>query len=183
MSRITEKVQQWLVGILVVLAAAVFILDLLTPLGVAVGVLYAALVLLSLWSPWPRLPLMVALGCTMLTILGFFLSASSGILWMAIANRGLALLSIWIIASLCLLHTRADRERDRLIRELTDALEQVQTLRGLLPTCASCKKVRDDKGYWNRLELYVEAHSQALFTHTLCPECEKKWFPELANSE
>jgi CheY-like chemotaxis protein len=66
-------------------------------------------------------------------------------------------------------------ERKKLMHE---ALVTVKTLRGLLPICAACKKIRDDNGYWNQLEAYIEAHSDAEFTHGLCPECRRRVFPE-----
>jgi PAS domain S-box-containing protein len=73
---------------------------------------------------------------------------------------------------------RVEGERERLIRELEDALAKVKTLRGLLPICASCKKIRDDKGYWTQVEVYLRNHSEARFTHGLCPECAKKLYPD-----
>jgi len=73
---------------------------------------------------------------------------------------------------------KADLEREKLIGELTRALEQIKTLRGLLHTCAWCRKIRDDKGSWNRAETYIERHSQARFTHGICPDCLKKHSPE-----
>lgn len=65
-----------------------------------------------------------------------------------------------------------------LVRQLQDALANIKTLRGLLPICASCKKIRDDHGYWNQLETYIGAHSDAEFTHGLCPECARKLYPD-----
>ncbi len=73
---------------------------------------------------------------------------------------------------------RAEGERDKLIVELQDALAKVKHLSGLLPICASCKKIRDDKGYWNQIETYISEHSEALFSHAICPECGKKLYPE-----
>jgi PAS domain S-box-containing protein len=72
----------------------------------------------------------------------------------------------------------AEEERERLIKELQDALGQVSELSGLLPICASCKSIRDDKGYWTRLEAYISAHSKAEFSHGICPDCAKKLYPE-----
>jgi len=69
--------------------------------------------------------------------------------------------------------------RERLILELQDALAQVKTLSGLLPICASCKKIRDDDGYWNQLEAYIQDHSEVVFSHGLCPECAKELYPEI----
>ncbi len=66
---------------------------------------------------------------------------------------------------------QAEEDRERLINELQKALDNIKTLKGLLPICAKCKKIRDDKGYWNQIEAYIERHSDALFSHGLCPEC------------
>jgi sigma-B regulation protein RsbU (phosphoserine phosphatase) len=72
-----------------------------------------------------------------------------------------------------------EAERDILIHDLQDALANVKSLSGLLPICASCKKIRDDKGYWSQVESYVEKHSEATFTHGICPDCIKKLYPDL----
>ena len=71
-----------------------------------------------------------------------------------------------------------EEERERLILELQEAVSQVKALSGLLPICASCKKIRDDKGYWNQIEAYIRDHSEAKFSHSICPECAKKLYPE-----
>ena len=71
-------------------------------------------------------------------------------------------------------------EQTTLIVKLQDALAKIKTLRGMLPICASCKKVRDDKGYWSQIEVYVRDHSEAEFTHGLCPDCAKKYFDEIS---
>jgi len=67
-------------------------------------------------------------------------------------------------------------------KNLTSALENVKVLKGLLPICARCKKIRDDKGYWNQIEEYISIHTDADFTHSLCPDCAKELYPELYNS-
>ncbi len=74
---------------------------------------------------------------------------------------------------------RAQIEKDNLIVELKDALSKVKTLRGLLPICASCKKIRDDRGYWNQIESFIGDHSEAEFTHGICPGCAKELYPEI----
>lgn len=75
-----------------------------------------------------------------------------------------------------------EEERSRLIHELRQALAQVRTLRGLLPICAWCKKIRDDGGYWQKVEIYVEEHSHAEFTHGICPECMNRQKPQPVNA-
>jgi hypothetical protein len=72
---------------------------------------------------------------------------------------------------------RSEQERDKLIRGLKEALDRVQTLSGLLPICANCKKIRDDTGYWNQIEAYISEHSGAEFSHSICPECANKLYP------
>jgi PAS domain S-box-containing protein len=73
---------------------------------------------------------------------------------------------------------RAEEEREQLIIELRDALSKIKTLSGMLPICVSCKKIRDDKGYWNQIESYIKHHSEAEFSHSICPECAKTLYPE-----
>jgi PAS domain-containing protein len=73
---------------------------------------------------------------------------------------------------------RAEEEREKVIVELQKALAQVKRLSGLLPICASCKQIRNDKGYWQQIESYISEHSEAEFSHGLCPECAKKLYPE-----
>lgn len=70
---------------------------------------------------------------------------------------------------------QAETERERLIKELQDALAKVKTLSGLVPICAWCKKIRDDRGFWNEVDVYVQKHSDATFSHGVCPECKQKW--------
>ena len=72
---------------------------------------------------------------------------------------------------------QAEKEREKLFRELEEALARVKTLSGLLPICASCKKIRDDRGDWHELEAYVREHSDADFSHGICPECAHKLYP------
>lgn len=74
---------------------------------------------------------------------------------------------------------RAEQEREELIAELQCALAEVKRLSGLLPICASCKKIRDETGNWNVVETYIEQHSQAHFTHSFCPECARQLYPEV----
>lgn len=71
---------------------------------------------------------------------------------------------------------RNEEEREKLIKELQNALSNIKTLSGLLPICAACKKIRDDKGYWKRIETYIREHSEADFSHGICPDCAKKMY-------
>jgi len=70
-------------------------------------------------------------------------------------------------------------EQKRLIADLQHALGSIRTLKGMLPICSSCKKIRDDEGYWNQIEAYVSEHSEAEFTHGICPDCLRKLYPDV----
>jgi DNA-binding NtrC family response regulator len=74
-------------------------------------------------------------------------------------------------------------ERQRLITELKEALDHIKQLQGLLPICSACKNIRDDKGYWNRIESYISKNSNVEFSHGICPDCAKKLYPEFYISE
>jgi PAS domain S-box-containing protein len=78
---------------------------------------------------------------------------------------------------------KAEQEREALITQLQEALAQVKTLRGLVPICAHCKKIRNDAGYWQQVEVYVRDHSEAEFSHGICPDCMEKLFPEYAKDD
>ncbi len=69
---------------------------------------------------------------------------------------------------------KAQTQKERLISDLTTAIDEIKTLRGILPICSYCKKIRNDKGAWDRIEAYISYHSEAEFTHGICPECYKK---------
>jgi PAS domain S-box-containing protein len=74
---------------------------------------------------------------------------------------------------------KIEEERNQLINNLQESLAKINTLSGMLPICASCKKIRDDKGYWNQIETYLSKHSEAEFSHGICPECIKKLYSDI----
>jgi len=95
----------------------------------------------------------------------------------------LAYLGIWALVLLGFTSgmMRFGKERKRIgeiVIQLQKAIFEVKTLSGLLPICSSCKKIRDDKGYWNQIENYISKHSEAGFTHSLCPDCEKRLYSD-----
>jgi hypothetical protein len=82
------------------------------------------------------------------------------------------------------LRTRRLRRHEReLQRAVDDAVADVKTLRGLIPICASCKRIRDDRGSWNQLETYLRAHSDAMLSHGICPECMTTLYPDYTDGE
>ena len=74
---------------------------------------------------------------------------------------------------------RAEEALEEERRRLQQALDEVRTLRGIVPICSNCKKIRDDKGYWNQVEKYVSDHTEARFSHGICPDCLEKLYPQL----
>ena len=149
----------------IVLGVSIFGIDLTLPLGVAIPMGYIGPVLITLWLPRHSDTLAAAAVATLLTVLGALISPPGGVVWIGVVNRALAIAIVWMTAALVLLHKRAT--------------EHIDLLRRWLPVCASCKKIRDDQGFWQGLEEFVEQHSDVLFTHSLCPDCIEKWTPEL----
>ena len=78
---------------------------------------------------------------------------------------------------------KAAEIREKLIRQLETSLTKVRLLSGFIPICAACKKIRDDQGYWQQVEEYIRDHSEAEFSHSICPACAKKLYPEYLNDE
>ena len=153
------------IAVIVGLVGVIYILDILTPMGVTVAILYVAPVYMAGWLPLRSVGVVVAVACIGLTFLSLAFSSSGGIPWIILANRGLAVAAIWAALFLAFHHRRTQSD--------------LKLLQGLLPTCASCKKIRDAQGDWHRIEAYIEEHSEAQFTHGICPECRQKLYPDL----
>ncbi len=75
---------------------------------------------------------------------------------------------------------KTQQAKEELIDQLKKALEEIKTLKGILPICMHCKKIRDDKGYWNQIESYIHEHSDVNFSHGICPDCLTHYYPEIA---
>lgn len=162
-----------------ILLSVICAVDLLMPLGVAVGVLYLVVVLLTLWTPHNKTTLFIAGLSSLLIIAVYFYKPPVDYMWKAMFNRGISLFSVWSAALLGLQKNRMERQRNVLLLEREKALQEVRILRGFLPICASCKKIRDDNGYWTQIEGYIKEHSEAEFTHSICPDCVKRLYPDL----
>lgn len=160
------------------LICAVFILDLAIPLGVAVGVLYIFAVLVSLWAPKNRTTLIVAVLASTLIIAAFFSKPPVDEMWKVIFNRAISLFAVWITATLGIERKKTEQQKNAMLLEREKALEEVKILRGFLPICSSCKKIRDNLGDWTHIEGYIKDHSEAEFTHSICPECAEKLYPD-----
>ena len=163
------------------LLGIVFLLDLITPQGFSVYILYALSGLLSIRSAQAGFAIKISIAASLLTILGFFLSPQTAHqdLLRVLTNRALAVLVVSITGILSIRIIFSDERREKAILEREKSFEEIKILRGLLPICCSCKKIRNDKGYWIFIESYIKEHSEADFTHGICPECSKKLYPGL----
>lgn len=151
-----------------VLVLLTFGLDVLLPLGTVIWFFYLIpLGFVAMWSsPKQSSHVMIlAAICTVLTWIGFFLSPLDDNVWPAIANRLFAVTVIGITVMLSLARKRAE--------------DTLKVLQGLLPICSYCKKIRDVNGYWEQIERYIAARSEADFTHGMCPDCGAKHFPDV----
>lgn len=94
-----------------------------------------------------------------------------------------------IAVELGIYRARVESEKEALIKDLRKALSEIKTLKGFLPICSHCKKVRDDKGYWNQIESYIRDHSEVEFSHGICEECsdqkysEEIWYQKMKNKK
>ena len=159
------------------LLVAILYLDLVIPLGIAVPILYNAVVLLSLRSTDRKFIVVVAVVASIFTIGALYNKPAIEEMWKAVANRSLALFTIWIACYLGLHRQMVEEKRVHALSEREKALEEVRVLRGFLPICASCKRIRDYEGSWTMIEKYISEHSEAEFSHGLCPDCTKNLFP------
>ncbi|MFU8818594.1 MAG: HAMP domain-containing protein [Desulfurivibrio sp.] len=78
---------------------------------------------------------------------------------------------------------QAEREREKLIAELQNALGEIKTLQGIIPICAACKKIRDDQGYWGQVESFIKKHTHADLSHGICPDCARKLYPDFFDQD
>jgi hypothetical protein len=150
----------WPVTTTILLLIAVFILDLFTPAGIVMPLLYTLPLLSALLVPDRRFFLSVTGAAMMLTPLGFYFSPPGGVVWMGLVNRSMALIALAVTAAFYWLHQQAKA--------------RLKSLQELLPLCSGCQQVRDDKGYWKQLELYLEEHQGTQFSRGLCPACARK---------
>jgi hypothetical protein len=153
-------------GSLILASVGLLVLDAWAFPGAGIAFLHAAVVLIA--GSWldRKDTCLVAVGGTLMVVLGWMFSIEAADKTTVVLNHGLALLMIWTTCRILWLQ----KQREVNVKRLT----------GLLPMCSQCKKVRDDKGLWNQVEQYFEEHySDLQFTHGLCPPCSRQLYPEL----
>jgi hypothetical protein len=161
--------------------AVAFAVDSCFPLGVASGMLYVPLQLLCQPAHRRRWLLPVAAVSTVLIVLDLAIGigGASSPRWVYLTNRAGSTIVLWTIALLLRRSFRAEAEHDRAL-ERAAALAERRVLAGMLPICAACKRIqRSDDDAWQPLEAYIQAHSEASFSHGLCPSCLEALYAEL----
>lgn len=164
-------------GAILLAAVAAGLVDHVTGHDATLEALYLIPVGLAAWVFGRSAGLTIALGCALLGL------ASDWLLpghfnhpivpaWNALSRLAIYAISAWVVDA----GRSALVERERMIGELQEALAEIRTLRGLVPICAWCKCIRDDEhgGRWTSIEAYVAAHSEATFTHGICPPCARR---------
>jgi hypothetical protein len=180
---IVEYVRRWnqtwitLSGILLVVILG--LTDFVTGYEISFSIFYLAPVAFVSWFAGKRAGLTIAL---LSAVVWLAADVASGhpfphflvAFWNALVRLGFFVLTVILLNKL---HFIID-EQGTLIKDLQEAMDEARTLTGLIPICAWCKRVRDDEGYWKQVELYISEHSEASFTHAICPECKQKWEEE-----
>jgi hypothetical protein len=166
----------WLVAGL----AIVFAIDSLFPLGVASGMLYVPLLLLCQQANGRRWLLPVTAASTVLIVLDLALGigGASSPRWVYLTNRAGSMVVLWTIAVLLRRSFRLEAAHHDAV-ERAAALTERRVLAGMLPICAACKRIQHSDDAWQSLEAYIQAHSEASFSHGLCPSCLVSLYPQL----
>ncbi|MCB9727827.1 MAG: hypothetical protein H6746_04975 [Deltaproteobacteria bacterium] len=153
---------------------AVGLLDRATPPFLGLSYFYLPAAAFVTWHAGRRAGATIALVATVV----WYLADAEGVDFPGILarawNAGIRLAFFLTVVYLLAALRATLRRQDSLITELRDALAEVRTLRGLVPICAWCKKIRDDAGYWKSVESFIEAHTEAEFTHGMCPDCHER---------
>jgi hypothetical protein len=176
MSRRERSAGAWLFAGL----AMVFAVDTLFPLGVASGILYVPVLFFCQPENGRRWLMPVATIATALIVLDLSLAIGGAISppWVYLTNRAGSVAVLWAIALLLRRSFRLERAHDIAV-ETAAALAERRVLGGLLPICASCKRIQKSDDVWQSLEAYIQTHSEASFSHGLCPACLASLYPEL----
>ncbi len=173
----------------VVLATGVFVLDLNLPLGVAGGMPYILLVMMTIWAPNVGQVYLAACLATLLTVVGYFVSPPGAEIWQVVTNRSWSIVGIWVAASFAIKSkiefNRALTAQQRLAISLADlerrngelkkAIGAIKTISGIVPICAWCgSQIKNDDGEWVGLEKYFGNHTDARISHGMCPKCSEE---------
>jgi len=176
---ITKWNQTWITLSGVLLVAILGLVDFVTGYEISFSIFYLAPVVFVTWFAGKRAGLAISI---LSSIVWLAADAGSGHLfphfliplWNATVRLGFFAVTVVLLNKLHIVVY----QQAALIKDLQEARDEAKKLSGLIPICAWCKRVRDDEGYWKQVELYISEHSEASFTHAICPECKQKWDEE-----
>ena len=151
---------------LLILVLSIFLLDMMTSVGIALSILYVIPVYLASWIRPPWVIIVVAAVSTVFTIYNYFFSPAGGVPKIVAINHFLVVVALLATAVLALRHNQLS--------------EEIKTLRGLLKMCTCCKNILNEKGEWEPLEVYIGTHSEAAVTHSVCSRCKSEYQEKLA---
>ncbi len=186
-SKLTEflksKSKPFLITVNILLLIFVGLVDYVTGYEIGVSLFYLIPISFGAWFGG-RIPSIILSFLSVLTIIATDFLAGKEYPHLFIEIWSLLMhLGFFVVYAVVLSLVKADMDKHmRLVEELQKALGEVKQLSGILHICASCKKIRDDEGYWKQIEPYITSHSEAQFSHGICPECLKKLYPELSES-
>ena len=185
MALIEHRHERLLVALTIVLVVGICALDLTRPAETSIVALYIIPTLLSLLSAERWLTLAITISSLSLATMGFLpLLHDEPMGPVTLTNRALVLVTLTAVACQALLYRRPGEETEAgPVLRCEHVGSYPKVLDGLLPICSSCKNIRDDQGRWTYLETYIEARSDAHFTHSLCPECQNDLYDRLSRRE
>jgi len=166
-----------------VIALIIGLVDYMTGYEIGLSVFYLGPIGLCVWFVGRKAGVWMSVLSTLMMAASMYLTGYvAGVhhryyladLWTLFLRFSFYLIVVLLLARL----KESFDEQGRLVADLRKAFDEIKTLSGFLPICASCKKIRDDSGYWNEVEKYISDHSEAEFSHGLCPDCAEKLYPE-----
>lgn len=158
---------------------AICLTDCLIPRGFVISSAYAVVVAITVAARSRQFTLAITVETTVLTVVGTIFSPAGVHASLVLVNRSISVLVAWMIAWLLLRAMRFDEARQQAALAREAALDELKVLQGILPICSRCKKIRDDAGRWESLEVYIAEHSQAAFTHGICKDCARELYGDL----
>lgn len=177
---LSRQTKSFIINMALAALCLIGFIDYVTGYEFAFSLFYLLPITLVSWSVNRKAGLLLSLLSSLVIFIADYLAGKSLMptfveLWNFSIHLGFFSLTTFLIA---LLKSELD-EHIKLIAALKDSLNEIKVLSGMLPICASCKKIRDDKGYWNQIEAYISEHSEAQFSHSICPDCTEKLYPEI----
>ena len=165
----------------VLASLALLALDCLTPVESVEWVLHVLLVWGVALSASPRQIFWAGGVSSACVVMGAWVSPGSYLPhWLLLADRVVVICAIWIIVSTSIRYRKAEDLRRGTLLQLEESLREIKVLRGIIPICMSCKRIRSDSGAWHQLEVYIQDHSEAEFSHGICEECTHKLYPDFS---